>query len=200
MKAEHYIKSSLNGIPTSVAKIETCIMHAANPEILQSESHSSKKPTTREQPSSELLNTGACELKGIGLPSQNEWIIEGEALVTNRPITFLGYVNRITGVIEEEGHPLDGRSISGKILIFPRGSGSSVAPYVLMGLIYRGKGPLAVINTQVDQQTIPACSLLEVPYAYGFDDDPCLIINNGDNILSILLKLSNLSNVKYFTG
>ena len=32
-------------------------------------------------------------------------------MVTDVPITYLGYVNRDSGVIEEVGHPLDGQAI-----------------------------------------------------------------------------------------
>ena len=61
---------------------------------------------------------GVCKIFGNGLKSQKEWNIEGEAMVTDIPITFLGYVNRETGKVEEEGHPLDGETITDKILIF----------------------------------------------------------------------------------
>ena len=118
---------------------------------------------------------------GRGLPSQDSFKVVGKALVTDSPITFLGFVNRETGVIEEEGHPADGQSMAGKIVIFPRGSGSTVAPYVLLELYYRGRAPLAVINTEIDQQTAPACSLEGIPYAYGFDAD--LFSNIKDNDL-----------------
>jgi hypothetical protein len=43
-----------------------------------------------------------------------------------------------------------------------------------------------------DQQTIPACSLLGVPYAHSFEKDPCQAINSGDKIR---LELSD-DNVK----
>ena len=138
------------------------------------------------------LKTGPLESSGKGLESQSEWEITGEALVTDVPITFLGFVNRETGTIEEEGHPLDGISMANKILIFPKGSGSTVAPYVLLGLFYNGNGPKAIINTDLDQQTIPACSLLAVPYAHSFEDNPCLEINSGDKI-NLALKDDNVS-------
>ena len=32
MKAEHYLTSGLNRIPTSVASIEECVRHAIDPE------------------------------------------------------------------------------------------------------------------------------------------------------------------------
>jgi predicted aconitase with swiveling domain len=104
--------------------------------------------------------------------------------VTTTPITFLGYVNRETGVIEEEEHPANGQSMAGKIAIFPRGTGSSVAPYVLLELYYRGVAPIAIINTEIDQQMAPACSLEGLPYAYGFDADVTQIVATGDTVPS----------------
>ena len=101
-------------------------------------------------------------------------------MVSDVPITYLGYVNRDTGVIEEPGHPLDGQAFEDTVLIYPKGSGSTVAPYVLMGLLYTGKGPKAIVNRDVCALTLPACSLLDVPYGHGFDLDPCQEINNGD--------------------
>ena len=103
-------------------------------------------------------------------------------MVTDVAITYLGYVNRDSGVIEETGHPLDGKAIEDTILIYPKGSGSTVAPYVLMGLIYTGKGPKAIVNRDVCSLTLPACSLLNLPYSHGFETDPCLAVNDGDLI------------------
>tara|TARA_B100000767_G_scaffold262047_1_gene274341 strand:- start:8083 stop:8505 length:423 start_codon:yes stop_codon:yes gene_type:complete len=119
-------------------------------------------------------------LNGAPLESQDDFCITGPAMVTDVPITYLGYVNRDSGVIEETGHPLDGRAIENSILIYPKGSGSTVAPFVLMGLIYTEKGPKAIVNRDVCPLTLPACSLLGLPYGHGFDQDPCLAINDGD--------------------
>ena len=121
-------------------------------------------------------------LTGSGLRSQNAFTVQGRALVTDVPITYLGYVNRDTGVIEEPGHPLDGVAIEDTVLIYPKGSGSTVAPYVLMGLIYTEKGPKAVVNRDICPLTLPACSLLGLPYGHGFDDDPCMVVNTGDTV------------------
>jgi uncharacterized protein len=94
----------------------------------------------------------------------------------------LGFVNRETGVIEEEGHPANGQSLAGKIAIFPKGSGSTVAPYVLLELFYRGQAPAAIVNTDIDQQTAPACSLEGIPYAYGVDAAVLSQIPNGATV------------------
>ena len=106
--------------------------------------------------------------------------MSGRALVTDVPITYLGYVNRDTGVSEDPGHPLYGSPLRDTVLIYPKGSGSTVAPFVLMGLIYTGFGPKAILNRDVCPLTLPAASLLGVPYAHGFEEDPTLAVNTGD--------------------
>ncbi len=192
MKAEHYIKSGLNGIPTSVMPLAECIALAAGewrmtadetadtaaPTKSPAPKIQSRKPeaTAEAQPQSFDVATGH------GLPSQGDFTVVGEVLVTDTPITFLGYVNRLTGVIEEEDHPANGQSLAGKIAIFPRGTGPSVAPYVLLELFYRGVAPLAIINSEIDQQTAPACSLEGIPYAYSFDVDLARSVGTGDTV------------------
>ncbi|HEX6387781.1 MAG TPA: aconitase X [Anaerolineae bacterium] len=187
MKAEHYIKSGLNGIPTSVMKLADCVAVAAGELKLAGEQGSGRAgeksvhtyaPTHPDAPAS--LQTGDFSASGRGLPSQGDFVVTGEAFVTDTPITFLGFVNRETGTVEEAGHPADGQSLAGKIAMFPRGSGSTVAPYVLLELFYRGVAPVALVNTDIDQQSAPACSLEGIPYAYGFDADVIQHVNHGD--------------------
>jgi predicted aconitase/predicted aconitase with swiveling domain len=180
MKAEHYLTSGLNRLPTSVADIETCVAHAFDPTLVEG-----PRPTLAERshhvPTSNVQHrAGACNLTGHGLSSQASYRIQGRAMVTDVPITYLGYVDRITGQIDERGHPLDGRAIEGTVLIYPKGSGSTVAPYVLMGLLYAGRGPAAIVNRDLCPLTLPAASLLNLPYAHGFEEDPCLEVNDGD--------------------
>ena len=182
MKAEHYLTSGLNRIPTSVASIQECVRHAIDPHLAKGPTPRLSQASHGGQKSSKTRQTGLKTIAGSGLSSQGDFSIEGTAMVTDVPITYLGYVNRDTGVVEEPGHPLDGRAIENTILIYPKGSGSTVAPYVLMGLLYENKGPLAIINRDVCPLTLPACSLLNVPYGHGFDEDPCLTINDGDRI------------------
>ncbi len=197
MKAEHYIRSGLNGIPTSVMKLADCVAVAlgkwASEEAEASPRHpvtpSPRHPVTPSPrhpipPSPRHSVTSSPHpsftAQGRGLPSQGDFCVVAEAFVTDAPITFLGFVNRETAVIEEEGHPANGQSMAGKIAIFPKGSGSTVAPYVLLELFYRGVAPAAIVNTDIDQQSAPACSLEGIPYAYGFDQDVIGQVNSGD--------------------
>lgn len=188
LKAEHYLTSGLNKMPTSVGSIEDCVSHAFNPSLSEGEVTPLTPKAQPQHASSKTYQSGDCKINGGGLNSQEDWVVEGRAMVSDVAITYLGYVNRDTGVIEEKGHPLDGRAIEDTVLIYPKGSGSTVAPYVLMGLIYTGKGPKAIVNRDVCSLTLPACSLLNLPYSHGFAQDPCLAVNDGD-----LVRLSNSS-------
>ena len=140
LKAEHYLTSGLNKMPTSVGTIQDCVGHAFNPSLSEGEVTQLQPKAQPQHASAKTHQIGECSITGGGLNSQGDWEVEGIAMVTDVPITYLGYVNRDSGVIEEVGHPLDGEAIEDKILIYPKGSGSTVAPYVLMGLIYTGKG------------------------------------------------------------
>ncbi len=195
MKAEHYIKSGLNGIPTAVVPLATCIAVATGErkiEAAEQNASSEESAIGRQQSAKRFSKINAVDQKrqdsernafeGRGLPSQGDFVVTGEAFVTEVPITLLGYVNRTTGEIEEAGHPRDGESVAGKIAIFPKGSGSSVAPYVLLELFYQGNAPLAIVNTEIDQQSAPACSLEGIPYAYGFDLEIVREITHGAQI------------------
>ena len=182
LKAEHYLTSGLNNMPTSVATIHECVAHAFDPTLETGDRPTLGGRSAKPHETGKIHQQEECELSGEGLGSQAEWTVSGTALVTDVPITYLGYVNRDTGVIEEPGHPLDGVAIEETILIYPKGSGSTVAPFVLMGLIYTGKGPKAIVNRDVCPLTLPAASLLDVPYAHSFDADPCLAVNSGDEV------------------
>jgi predicted aconitase with swiveling domain len=196
MKAEHYITSGLNSIPTSVMGLADCIGLATGEWTLEgrdqglpggqttraTEKAGESAQERASQASAQRPAIGTFDARGHGLPSQDDFSVTGEAFVTERPLTLLGFVNRETGVVEEPGHPAHGRSLADKIAIFPKGTGSTVAPYVLLELYYRGRAPLAIINTDIDQQCAPACSLEHVPYAYGFDADVIAGVNHGDTV------------------
>ena len=74
----------------------------------------------------------------------------GEILVSSEAISFLSGVDPETGVVIESGHPLEGRSIGGKVLAFPHGKGSTVGSYIIYALRRNGKAPCAIINTEAE--------------------------------------------------
>ena len=100
-------------------------------------------------------------------------------MVTDVPITYLGYVNRDTGVSKKQGihlmvEPSRHDSDLSERIWFNRCSIRSDGSFV------QNKGPLGIINRDVCPLTLPACSLLDVPYGHGFVEDPCMAINDGD--------------------
>ncbi len=121
-------------------------------------------------------------LKGLGLRSLQNITIEGEALVTESPITFLGFVNKETGEIVEKEHELYGKTIKNKIFVFPRGIGSTVAPYVLINLKRNDAAPLAIINRESDSGTVAGASASRIPMVYRLDSDPTTTIKNGQKL------------------
>jgi len=90
-------------------------------------------------------------------------VAEGEAVVTREAITFLGGVDPKTGVVVEKGHELEGVEITGKVLIFPKGKGSTVGTYVLYQMKKNGTAPLAIVNTEVDLMVATGAIISEIP-------------------------------------
>ncbi|HIQ38502.1 MAG TPA: DUF126 domain-containing protein [Methanothermococcus okinawensis] len=64
-------------------------------------------------------------------------VVEGEALVSHKPISFLGGINR-EGIVTDRESDIYGKSIKEKILVFPTGKGSTVGSYVIYTLGKRG--------------------------------------------------------------
>ena len=89
--------------------------------------------------------------------------VEGRALVTSAGISFFGGVDPETGVVVERGHPLEGQSIAGTVLVFPSGKGSTVGSYTLYRLKKAGKAPAAIVNAECETITAVGCIIAEIP-------------------------------------
>jgi len=96
---------------------------------------------------------------------------EGKALVSAQPIGFLGGVDPETGIVIEPGHPLEGRSVTGKVLIFPSGKGSTVGSYTLYRMSRAGTAPAAIINRE--SEAIVAVGAIISNYPNGGSDRHC---------------------------
>ena len=106
--------------------------------------------------------------------------ISGEALVTKDSISFYGGVDPETGIVVEKGHELEGKSISGKILVFPSGKGSTVGSYVIYGLKKNGVGPAAIINKETETIVATGVILAGIPCVDQIDIDK---IKDGDSVV-----------------
>ncbi len=94
---------------------------------------------------------------------------EGEALVSPDPIGFYGNVDPETGIIIEKGHPLEGKSIAGKILVFPTGKGSTVGSYTIYRLKKNGKAPAAMIVKESEPIIAVGAIISDIPMVDQID-------------------------------
>jgi predicted aconitase with swiveling domain len=104
----------------------------------------------------------------------------GEALVSKEPICFLGGIDVKTGRVTEVGHPLEGKNIAGKVLVFPTGKGSTGGSYLIFESVENGVGPCAMVNRAVEQVTAIGCIIAEIPMMDRVEPDPIELIKDGD--------------------
>lgn len=116
---------------------------------------------------------------------------EGEALVSKEAISFFGGVDPDTGRIVEKGHPLEGKEVTGKILVFPRGKGSTVGPYTIYRLKKNGKAPAAIVNKECETIVAVGVIISEIPCIDKIDIDKIangnrLVLNADEGIIEIV--------------
>jgi predicted aconitase with swiveling domain len=75
---------------------------------------------------------------------------QGEALVTDVPLSFWGGVDPATGEIIDRRHPLSGACLTSRILVLPHGRGSCSASGVLLEAIRNATAPAAILVTRLD--------------------------------------------------
>jgi len=86
-----------------------------------------------------------------------------EALATSQPISFYGGVDPNTGEVIEKGHELQGKSVKGKILVFPTGKGSTVGSYTLYRLKKNSAAPAGIINQECETVVAVGAIISEIP-------------------------------------
>jgi hypothetical protein len=82
---------------------------------------------------------------------------------SNDPINFLGAVDKKTGIIHDNKHPMFQKSLKDSILVFPHGIGSSVGAYTIYSLKSHNSAPAAMICTKADLSVVSGCALANIP-------------------------------------
>ena len=90
-------------------------------------------------------------------------VTEGEAIVTKDGISFYGGVDPETGRVVEVGHELEGQIITGKVLVFPTGKGSTVGSYTMYRMKKNNTAPVAIVNREIDTIIAVGCIISEIP-------------------------------------
>ena len=104
---------------------------------------------------------------------------EGEAIVSPEPIGFYGGIDIKTGIVIEKGHPLEGKSVKDKILVFPCGKGSTVGSYVIYGIKKNDVAPAGIINKETETIVATGVILAGIPCV---DQIGIEKIKNGDTL------------------
>ena len=103
-----------------------------------------------------------------------------KAIVTTEPIGFYGGIDIKTGIVIEKGHPLEGKCVKDKILVFPCGKGSTVGSYVIYGIKRNNVAPAGIINKETETIVATGVILAGIPCIDQIDIEK---IKNNDTIL-----------------
>ena len=104
---------------------------------------------------------------------------EGIALVSPEPIGFLGGVDPETGIVVEPGHPLEAQCVTGRVLVFPTGKGSTVGSYTLYRMARSGTAPAAIINAESEAIVAVGAIIGDIPMV---DQVDIAQIRTGDRV------------------
>ncbi len=106
--------------------------------------------------------------------------VEGVAIVSQRPFSFLGDLDVNTGKVIPKGHDIEGQSIAGKIFVFSTGKGSTVGPNVAYQAKQLGNAPIGMICLEVEPVMAMVAIMNDIPMVHKLDGNPLEIITTGD--------------------
>ncbi|UCE38696.1 MAG: DUF126 domain-containing protein [Thermoplasmata archaeon] len=108
--------------------------------------------------------------------------VTGRALVMKKSLSFWSGLNPLTGTLRRgQVEPENvGRSVKGKILVYPFGKGSTAGGGILYFACMNGFAPLAVINIKLDTVVANGVIATNTPTVIELDKDPIKIIKTGD--------------------
>lgn len=120
----------------------------------------------------------------------SDGIVRGKVAKSTAPLSFLGELDANTGKVENPQSELNGRSVTGTVLVFPEARGSTVGPYVLYGAAKRGTAPLAMVVGKADAIVASAAVLANLPCVSGVDvamlhDGEEVIVNGAEGSIEI---------------
>lgn len=126
---------------------------------------------------------------------QGRTVVEGirraKALVSKKPLSFLGGVDPADGKIIEKASDLCGECIKDKVLCFPNGHGSTVGSYVLYSLAKNGLAPVAILNEKADPVVVVGAIIADIPMLDQVDiakirTNDVLEVDAGNGIVTII--------------
>jgi len=96
-------------------------------------------------------------------------VIRGEVLRSLEPISFLGEVDPLDGKVKNQASSIYGKSVKGKVLVFPGGRGSTVGSFVIYGLSDQGNAPLAMVVGHAEAIVAVGAMMAGIPLIDSID-------------------------------
>jgi len=84
--------------------------------------------------------------------------------------------------VVEKGHKLEGKDVTGKVLVFPSGKGSTVGSYVMYQLKKNGTAPAAVINRSAEPIVAVGAIISDIPMVDSTKPDAVDTIKTADRV------------------
>src|SRR3990170_8909323 len=116
----------------------------------------------------------------------SQGISRGEALVTRQPMCLYDSLDPKSGRIVNRRHDLYGKNVSGKILFFPRGIGSSTSAATILEAARCNKAPSAIVNLETEPIIAVGAILAEklygrnIPIVHRPETNPADLIKTHD--------------------
>jgi predicted aconitase with swiveling domain len=104
---------------------------------------------------------------------------EGEVLICKEPISFLGDIDPNSGICVAKNHAIEGKNITGKVLVFPHGKGSTVGSYVILALSKSGHAPNAMVNIEAEPIIAVGAIIAKIPMIDKLEKNPFEILKDG---------------------
>jgi predicted aconitase with swiveling domain len=108
---------------------------------------------------------------------------EGAALVADATLSFWGEVDPVSGKVIGKGHPLEGQSLAGRVLVIRSTRGSSATPMVLNLAKLENVAPAAFINVEVDSLAALGGIVNGIPMVTDLECSPLEVIRTGDYVV-----------------
>jgi predicted aconitase with swiveling domain len=115
-------------------------------------------------------------------------VAEGEALVTKQPLCLYDSLDPRSGFITNRRHGLYGKNVSGKVLVFPYGIGSTTSSATILEASRCNKNPCAIVNLETEPLIAVGAILSEklygrvIPIVDKPETNPMEVIEERDMI------------------
>jgi len=121
-------------------------------------------------------------LKKTVIKGRSVWggVSEGPAMVSRETIQGWSGLDDETGTVIEKGHPFEGMSIKGAVLVLSGGKGSNGWSSHFHAARLKGLAPAGFVFPRMDSRTGVAVVVTKIPAVTDLEEDPFEAVRTGD--------------------